>query len=369
MRIGIDYWPASTHAPGVGRYVRELVRALVRLEAPPWLGLYEVGPGPRSVPEDMLGLDGARRPGSLRRLNWRLPRRLVELAPVRPERLLGGCDLFHRAFVDRPPVRRARCAVTLAELPAVGTPGHATALAAAQRLDGIIVASTAAHRAVVERLDVAPERVHVVPVGCEHWMRALGGAPYPVPEEPARVVALGRVDRGRHPGALVRAVDAVHAEGRPLELVFAGRAGDAADELRAALARARIPARWNESPDEAELPALVGGAAVLVHLEREAFTPVTPLEALAAGAAVVASELPPFVEALGDEAEWVPPEAAGDELERALRTALDRALSSARDPAARDRRAALAARFSWERAAALTVEAWRRMLAAPPVTS
>ena len=28
-RIGLDYWPATTHAPGIGRYARELVRALV----------------------------------------------------------------------------------------------------------------------------------------------------------------------------------------------------------------------------------------------------------------------------------------------------------------------------------------------------
>ena len=32
LRVGLDYLPATTHWPGVGRYVREFVRALVRLE-------------------------------------------------------------------------------------------------------------------------------------------------------------------------------------------------------------------------------------------------------------------------------------------------------------------------------------------------
>ena len=50
MRVGIDYWTAPTHAPGVGRYVRELVRALARRPDAPELALLELGPGARGVP-------------------------------------------------------------------------------------------------------------------------------------------------------------------------------------------------------------------------------------------------------------------------------------------------------------------------------
>ena len=55
-RIGLDYWPATTHAPGIGRYARELVRALVQRAEAPYLCLFDAGPGPRTVPEDALGL-------------------------------------------------------------------------------------------------------------------------------------------------------------------------------------------------------------------------------------------------------------------------------------------------------------------------
>ena len=47
MRVGMDYLAAVTHPPGVGRYVRELVRAVVRLDERPALALFELGGGAR----------------------------------------------------------------------------------------------------------------------------------------------------------------------------------------------------------------------------------------------------------------------------------------------------------------------------------
>ena len=85
MRIGIDYLPALVHPPGVGRYVRELVRALVQLEDRPDLGLFEVGAGERIVDPRSLGLTiGDPR---TQRVESHVPRRLLRLAAVgsRPE--------------------------------------------------------------------------------------------------------------------------------------------------------------------------------------------------------------------------------------------------------------------------------------------
>ena len=47
-RVGIDYLQAVSHAPGVGRYAREMVRALVRQANCPDLRLFEWGRGGRS---------------------------------------------------------------------------------------------------------------------------------------------------------------------------------------------------------------------------------------------------------------------------------------------------------------------------------
>jgi glycosyltransferase involved in cell wall biosynthesis len=353
MRIGIDYWPATTHAPGVGRYLRELVRALVRRAEATWLGLYDLGPRPRVMPPEALGLPRSGEPaaGRVRRVGLRVPRRLVAALGVGADRWLGGVDLFHRAFALDPRVSRARETMALAAFPPPGSPEHQ----ALGRLDGVFVFCSAARAAAAERLGLDAERIHVVPPGAEHWRR---GADAPLDARPSAIAVLGRVDRARRPLAILAAAGELRSGGAELELVFAGRPGDAAAELEAALAASRAPARWLREPGEEELAALVARSAALVHLEPECWTAVTPLEACATGAAVVAPRLSPFDEALGGEAVWVPYEVEP----RELAAALERALASGRDPAARARRRARAAEFTWDRAAGLTLAAWRQIL-------
>ena len=366
MRIGIDYWPAATHAPGIGRYVRELVRALARAESLA-LALYDVGPGARTIPERMLGLPAPpglpASSGRVRRVRLRIPRRALDALRLGADRIVGGCDLFQRAFPGAPRVARARTCLTLAELPPAGSAGAARLGALARAHDGLLVAGEAARAAACQRLDLDPDRVHVVGVGCEHWVRELGGAPSRPDGPLRRIVALGRVDAVRRPLELFRAAAALAAGGAELELVYAGRPGDASAALERALAGARFPARWLASPPEHRLPRLVCGATAVVQLETEAWTAVTPLEALAGGAAVVATALPAFREVLGDAAEWIVAESGAPPDPTALAAALERALESGVDPAARAQRRAFAAEHSWARAARLTADAWRRILA------
>jgi len=82
VRVGIDYLPAVTHAPGAGRYARELVRALLRLEDRPEIALYEVGRAERTVEERALGLPADGR--GLARLVSTRSRRLSEWIPLSP---------------------------------------------------------------------------------------------------------------------------------------------------------------------------------------------------------------------------------------------------------------------------------------------
>ena len=118
MKVGIDYWPATTHAPGVGRYVRELVRALASQRDCPELALFDVGPGDRTLPEASLGLP-REAPPVVRRRQRRWSRRLF--GPWAADRFLGGVDLFHRAFPDRPRTARALEVLPVAEIPATAT--------------------------------------------------------------------------------------------------------------------------------------------------------------------------------------------------------------------------------------------------------
>lgn len=358
MIVGVDYWPATTHAPGVGRYVRELVRALAASDEQLELKLLEWGPGARSVREPALGLSQR----EVRRLRAKAPRRLLRWSArvgLGADRLLGGCELFHGVFPDFPPLSRALRTCAVSELPAPSE--YAAFGAALRRCAAVLTFSRHAAELLTERFDLAPGAVHALPVGCEHWRRTL--VHEPALAEPPRVLVLGRLDSARNPLAVLRACEQLFAAGRELKLVFAGRPGDAYDALRAHVTRSAISARvqWSSAPREDELPELVARSSVLVHLCDDALTPVTLLEALATGCDVVATPAPAFVEALGPQARWLSgPASACDPAE--LAASIDRALDERHDPLARRSRQALAAAYSWRRNADLTLAVWRSLL-------
>jgi glycosyltransferase involved in cell wall biosynthesis len=224
-----------------------------------------------------------------------------------------------------------------------------------------MVFRAAARAAVVERFRVAEERVHALPVGCDHWRRELAT---PLPrDEPPTVLVLGRIDHRRAPVAILRACERLRASGAAVQLAFVGRHGDAYDELRARATRSPIvgSVRFTSEPRESEMPATVARASVLVHLSDGELSPVTPLEALDAGCAVVASRLPAFEEALGVHARWIDERVDAVDID-ALASALAAALDDARDIHGREARRALASRFTWSRHAALTLDVWRTIL-------
>ena len=360
MRIGLDYLPAVCHAPGIGRYARELVRALVRLPDCPELALFEIGGGARVMEGPALGLEGAR----VVRRRARLPRRVFELycraARSGADRVLGGVELFQRMLPDYPPVRAARQVLPIAELPPAGSAADARLGRGVGRVEDVIVFSTHYAREVCARYSLPPERVHRVPVGCDHWRREIPELPAP-PGAP-HLVVLGAVRRARRPLEVLRGFAELHAREPGARLSFVGRPGDAAPALEAALARspARASVRWIRAPLEADMPALVAGATALVHLAADEGSAVTPLEAFSLGLAVLATRLPAFEEALGADAVWVAP---GEEADAGrLAAGMAAALASAPAPAARQARVARSAGFTWERSARETLDLWRRLV-------
>lgn len=357
--IGLDLWPGSTHAPGVGRYARELVRALARLPRPPRLKLFDFGPGPRPLrgeieplPSDWTCVQADLPRGALAHLaRWGLP----------PERLLGGCDLFHRVLPGAPPLGGVPFVQALSELPPRGSQAEGELASTLHASRAVVVFSSAARSEVHERFGLSPTRIEVVPVGCDHWHR--NAQALDTPPDPPLALVLGRTDAGRGPLSVLAGFERALARGAEARLVWCGRPGDQAGELRAALATspARAAVHLIEEPKEAELPALAASAAVLVHLSREEWTPITPLEGLSFGAALLASPLPAFREAVRDDAVWLEGDPASIDAGSMAR-ALEQALASARDQAARRRRRLLAREFSWARHAELTSALWSRSL-------
>lgn len=362
MRIGIDYLPATSHAPGVGRYARELVRALVALDDRPHLVLFDVGRAQRTVEQRLLGLTAG--DPRARRVTRDLPRSLLAFAarvlPIGADTLLGGVDVFHHVLHAGPPVARARQTIALSELPLAGSVAETQLVERVARCERVFVFSRDFARRARARLRIAPDRLVTVPVGCEHWRRDM--AELPRRASPPVILVLGATRRARHPLAVLRAFEHALDDGLDASLVFCGRPGDAHDELKRALLTSSAGSRVRLDPpfEERDAGRVVGSASLLVHLSDDEGTPVTPLEALALDVPVVASRLPAFEEALGDAASFVDTDRAVREPAH-LAGIVAQTLWNAADAAAAARRSVAVRAFTWQRCAEAHAAAWRSL--------
>jgi glycosyltransferase involved in cell wall biosynthesis len=162
---------------------------------------------------------------------------------------------------------------------------------------------------------------------------------------PRYVLALGRVEPRKNLPGLVRAFAAVAANDPDVRLVIAGPDGwgqagfDAA--LAAAPSRDRIVRKGYVSAKDRR--DLLAGATVFAYPSRYEGFGLPPLEAMAAGVAVVAGRAGSLPEVLGDGAQLVDP-LDDDELAAALQMLLDDAETRAALVA---RGHAQVARYAW----------------------
>ncbi|MEZ5977959.1 MAG: glycosyltransferase [Planctomycetota bacterium] len=355
--LGVDWYAAATHSPGVGRYGRELVRAWLRLEGDvPDVSLYEVGAGaPRlaAAAEALTGDDVVRRPRVHLRL--RVPRRAADLAAraVGADGLLRGCTAFLRSDPTRPVVRRARTVFAIDSWPEGDAERERFAAVLRENDEFIVFAHAAADR-LVDGFGVGRERVHVTCAGSDHWLR--DATPVDEAPSPRTLLVLGAVSDRRAPVAVLEAFERLRVDRTLERMVVCGRAGDGVQEFESKLrfSSARSDVEWVRDVREQDLPARVRDAAVLVHVGAGEATAVTPLEAFAFGVPAVVSDLPEMREVLGDLAHHVPrtkPRRLGEAVADAVRAALD-----ADTPATRAARRARAAESTWSACAAATAE-------------
>lgn len=233
---------------------------------------------------------------------------------------------------------------------------------AARRAGQVIAISDHSWGEIVATLGVPAERVTTVPLAAGPQYRPQN--PAAVAEARARyglrgplVYYVGGLDARKNVSTLVRAFARVRrAGGPPATLVLAGRAlgGDARlfpdlDALIAEEGVAEAVRRVVVPP--ADGPLLYAAAEVFAFPSRYEGFGLPPLEAMACGAPVVASDASSLPEVLGDAALLVPPDDVAG-----WAAALWRALADARlRDELRRRGLARAALFSYERTARETV--------------
>jgi glycosyltransferase involved in cell wall biosynthesis len=370
MKVGLDATPLLGARTGVGQYTAGLVEGLQALSDGPelvlvpftWRGARDlasaVALGPRAVA-------GRRRvPARALQAAWGR----LELPPV--EWLAGRLDCFHATNFVAPPARRARVVVTVHDLT---FRTHPQLVAPASLRYRRLVPRSLARAAVVctptaavgeqltEAYSVSPERLAVTPLGVREAYR------HARPPTPAWLAGRGLPSRyvlfvgSREPRknlpVLLAAYRELLAQGTdPPPLVLAGPSGWGPALDAAALPAGSVVTTGYLPGDE--LARVLAGAAVLAFPSAVEGFGLPPLEALACGVPVVASDLPALREVLGPHATFAPP---GDPA--ALGAALAKTLAEEPDEAAVAARRAHAARFTWQSCAAATVAAYRRALA------
>ncbi|MGI6380010.1 MAG: glycosyltransferase family 4 protein [Anaerolineae bacterium] len=372
MRIAIDYTAAVCQGAGIGRYTRQLTQALLALDPENRYVLLSAGgkrtepPWPPNVRRRTLPLSDHHLAMIWQRLRL----------PLFAECLTGAVDLFHSPDFVLPPLLKARSVVTIHDLsfmrlPQCSAPSLLEYLMrsvprAARRADAILADSHSTREDVIELLDVAPERVHVIYAGVDERFA-------PQPAEAVREVtsrhglrtpyllAVGTLQPRKNYPILMQAFAALRKRASlPHTLAIVGGRGWLTEEIDATIARLGLEDQvqlLGFAPD-ADLPALYTGASLLAFPSLYEGFGLPALEAMACGTPVVGSTAPSLPEVCGDAALLVDPtDATGlaDALERVL---IDEEL--AHTLVSRGRRRA--AQFRWEDAAANLLSVYRQVV-------
>jgi glycosyltransferase involved in cell wall biosynthesis len=371
MKVCLDVSAAAAERGGMGRYSARLAEALAALPGVELTLLYH-GAGAARLSPALAALPA--RPIALGSKPWRAGVALAHLLGRPMDRWIGPCDLFHATDHLLPPLRHAPTVFTVHDLAFLTQPE--THLRSNRAFLGwlmprfvraatrVIADSEATRRDVLRHYGVAPDKVRTVYLGVE---------PSFTPPEPARALEIVRMrqrlvepyvlfvgtlePRKNLPGLLAAYRRLVQERGAAAPwLAIAGAPGWGYDEVY------RLVRGWGLTdrvsflgrvPD-ADLPPLYASAAAFAYPSLYEGFGLPPLEALACGAPVVCSNRSSLPEVVGDAALLVDPTNPG-----AIANALGRLLDDAALRAdLRARGLARAARFTWQRTAAETVQVY-----------
>lgn len=372
--IGIDASRANARErTGTEWYSYHLIQALKKIQVPGLeYALYAKEPLRDGLEEFPTGWNGkvlhwrGRRFWNQLRLSWELWRHPV--------------DLFFQPTHTLPLFPPRRSVTTLHDigferLPKLYRPAELryhrySARLAVGRADRILTVSEFSRREILERYRLPPERVTVTPL-------AIDPARYhpAIPEEDKEAVLskyrlsrpfliyVGRIEEKKNVSTLIRAFALFKSRrgvGDPVKLLLVGSPGFGIERIRKEIAAARLE-RDVAMPGyvpESEMPALIAAARLLLLPSWYEGFGLPILQAQACGTPVVAAEAGSMPEVGGNAALYPKPDEP-EAIAQAMRTLMD-------ESATWERFRALGLenvrRFSWDRTARLTMNAFLEVL-------
>lgn len=377
-RIGIDVTSAVTQGGGIGRYTRELVRALVDLDQEYDYRLFSARqpaelPVPDPIPRGP-NVDYRQMPLSERWL-YRLWYRLRIPLPV--QKRTGELDLFHSPDFVLPPVSGGiPTLLTVHDLSFVHysytfTPALTKYLNrvvpwSVSRAEHILADSEATRNDLLAVWKVHPDKVSVLYSGVDQMFAPvtdkkvllrvrqkynLGDRPY--------LFSTGTVQPRKNYQMLIRAF-ASAAEVYPHNLVIAGRMGWMYEQVIAEVTRQGLDGRvmFLGFVADDDLPALYSDAELFVFPSLYEGFGLPLLEAMACGVTVLSSDASCLPEVAGDAALLLPPQGE-KQWSDAMQTLLAEPINRTKLVAAGFRRAR---QFRWKKSAKQLLGIYERLL-------
>jgi len=367
VRVAIDFTPGLNQPAGIGRYTRELVRALAEqahFDIVLWHGRTS-SPRPRpSSPR----IHYRQMPFSERWLT-RLWYRLRIPFPIDP--LIGPVDVVHGTDFLVPQARCARVAtvhdVSFLLVPELGHPRLVSFLRAVvprmlRTADALITVSESVQQDLLRLYRVAPDRVYAIPHGVAF--------PF-VPHQPQHarpviaslgirepyVIAVGTVEPRKGYPVLLQAVERAAENIPDLQLVIVGATGWLAEPIERALEEAQQRGRvfrLRRISDQT-LAALYSAAAAFVTASFYEGFNFPLLEALACGAPAIATDIPVHREVAGNAALFVRSGDVDSLAEAMISLLTDTTLARRLQQAGPQQ----ASRFSWHKSAEQHIAVYR----------